>query len=109
MTIEEQLIELMGEWDHDKWYIIRPTIPMTPPRFAALRRTFITYGGVERTGGLLILADWLDIHDVEYYHIWDTLKMLRINLDILHALYRQIKWRPWTRLKGALQKLGFIV
>ena len=97
------MIELMGEWDRNKWYIIRPTIPMTPQRFAALRRSFETYG-VEHAGGLLVLANWLDIHNVETYLIRDTLKMFRINIDILHALWRQIKWRPLVRIRGLLYK-----
>lgn len=40
MAIEEQLIELMGELEPDKWYIIRPTKPIGPR-------------GINRTGVVL--------------------------------------------------------
>lgn len=106
--MEEQLLELIGEFEPDKWYIVRPT---TLCRSNALKELGEIYrrNKPEGAGGILVLSDYLNIQGVESYTIRSTLRTFRINLDILHALYRQIKWRPWTRLKGALQKMGIRV
>lgn len=109
MAMEEQFIELIGEFELDKWYIIRPTRIVRPGAMDEMRRLFQREMPIGGTGGILILADYLDIEFVETYTVRSILKALRINIDILHALYRQIKWRPWVRLRGALQKLGKIV
>lgn len=106
--MEEQLIELIGEFEPDKWYIIRPTMLCRSATLVELGKIF-RRNKPEGAGGILILSDYLTIQGVEAYTILSTLRTFRINLDILHALYRQIKWRPWTRLKGALQKMGFVV
>lgn len=104
MAIEEQLIELMGEFEPDKWYIIRPTSPLGPIGLRVLGEVFRREkpGGI---GGILILANHLHIENIEYYFIRDTLKAFRINIDILHALYRQIKWRPWVRIRGLAKEI----
>ena len=108
MAIEEQLIELIGEFEPDKWYIVRPTMLCRSATLKELGEIF-RRNKPDGAGGILILSDYLNIQGVEAYTIRSTLRTFRINLDILHALYRQIKWRPWVRLRGALQKLGIIV
>lgn len=103
MAIEEQLIELMGEFEPDKWYIIRPTMLCRPDTIKELAEIF-RRNKPDGVGGILILADYLNIQGVEAYTIRSTLRTFRINIDILHALYRQIKWRPWVRIMGLLYK-----
>lgn len=101
MAIEEQLIELMGEFELDKWYIIRPTKPIGPRNLDNLKRVF-QGRKPQGSGGLLILTNDLDIKWVEADTIRSTLRAFRVNIDILHALYRQIKWR----ISLALQRLN---
>jgi hypothetical protein len=98
MAMEEQFIELIGEFEPDKWYIIKPTIPTDPAGINTLKNIFQRHS-LAMSGGILILAYELDIQRVEYHTIRSTLRAFRINIDILRALYRQIKWR-------ALQKPG---
>ena len=105
MTIEEQLIELIGEFEPDKWYIVRTTIKCRSATLKELGEIF-RRNKPEGSGGILALTDHLNIQGVESYTIRSTLRTFRINLDILHALYRQIKWRPWVRIRGLFTKIG---